>query len=292
MTLLRPSARLIYPLIILGQLIAGGTFPIAKIAVSSIEPFTLALLRFGIASVAMLLIIVATGRVRKIERGDWLRFIMIGLLAVPLNQLLFLYGLKFTTAGRSALYYGATPIFVFLMAILYLKEKVTPLKVIGMGASFAGVAVILRGGRLDEGVLFGDFLVILAVIAWAAYTVLGKNLLRKYGSLTVTAYALIIGTLAYLPIGLLPAIRFDYSQVPDAAWLSLLYIAIMTSVVAYSIWYWALARMEASKLAIFQNLQPIFAAILSMIVVSETFGFDFYLGGALVIGGVLLTQRG
>jgi drug/metabolite transporter (DMT)-like permease len=291
-TLLRPSARLIYPLIILGQLIAGGTFPIAKIAVSSIEPFTLALLRFGIASVAMLLIIVATGRVRKIERGDWLRFIMIGLLAVPLNQLLFLYGLKFTTAGRSALYYGATPIFVFLMAILYLNEKVTPLKIIGIAASFAGVAVILRGGRMDEGMLFGDFLVILAVIAWAAYTVFGKSLLRKYGSLTVTAYALIIGTLAYLPIGIIPAIRFDYSQVPDAAWLSLLYIAIMTSVVSYSIWYWALARMEASKLAIFQNLQPVFAAILSMLVVSETFGFDFYLGGALVIGGVLITQRG
>jgi drug/metabolite transporter (DMT)-like permease len=291
-TLLRPSARLIYPLIIVGQLIAGGTFPIAKIAVSSIEPFTLALLRFGIASVAMLLIIIATGRVRKIERGDWLRFIMIGLLAVPLNQLLFLYGLKFTTAGRSALYYGATPIFVFLMAILYLKEKVTPLKTIGIIASFAGVAVILRGGRMDEGVLFGDFLVILAVIAWAGYTVLGKSLLHKYGSLTVTAYALLIGTLAYLPIGIIPAIRFDYSQVPNVAWLSLLYIALMTSVVAYSIWYWALARMEASKLAIFQNLQPVFAAILSMIVVSETFGFDFYLGGAMVIGGVLLTQRG
>lgn len=292
MTLLRPSARLIYPLIIIGQLIAGGTFPIAKIAVNSIEPFTLALLRFGIASVAMVLIIVATGRVRRIERHDWLRFIMIGLLAVPLNQLLFLYGLKFTTAGRSALYYGATPIFVFLMAILYLKEKVTLLKIIGIGASFVGVAVILQGGRMDKGVLFGDFLVILAVIAWAAYTVLGKSLLRKYGSLTVTAYALLIGTLAYLPIGLVPAIRFDYSQVPNVAWLSLLYIAIMTSVVAYSIWYWALARMEASKLAIFQNLQPVFASILSMIVVSETFGFDFYLGGVLVIGGVLLTQRG
>ncbi len=292
MSLLRPSPRLIYPLIIVGQLIAGGTFPIAKVAVSSIEPFTLALLRFGVASVAMLIIIAATGRIRRIERRDWLRFVIIGLLAVPLNQLLFLYGLKYTTAGRSALYYGATPIFVFLMAIFYLRERATPLKIIGIAASFAGVAVILRGGRLDEGILLGDSLVILAVIAWAAYTVLGKSLLSKYGSLTVTAYALFVGTLAYMPIGLTRAIGFDYSQVPTVAWLSLLYIAIMTSVVAYSIWYWALARMEASKLAIFQNLEPVFAAILSLIMVSETFGFDFYIGGALVIGGVLLTQRG
>lgn len=292
MNLPKPSNRLIYPLIITGQLIAGGTFPIAKIAVNSIEPFTLALLRFGIASAAMMLIIVVTGRVKPIEKSDWWRFVLIGLLAVPLNQLLFLYGLKFTTAGRSALYYGATPIFVFLLAMYYLKEKVTLLKVLGIVASFAGVAIILRGGRLDEGVLFGDFLVILAVIAWAAYTVFGKVLLNKYGSLTVTAYALVIGTIAYLPVGLYSTIRFNYAAVPIEAWLSLLYIAIMTSVIAYSIWYWALARMEASKLAIFQNLQPVFAAILAVIMVGETFNLDFYLGGAMVIGGVLLTQRG
>jgi drug/metabolite transporter (DMT)-like permease len=292
LTIPRLSNRLIYPLIITGQLIAGGTFPIAKIAVNSIEPLTLALLRFGIASIVMMVILVATGRVKRIERADWMRFIVIGLLAVPLNQLLFLYGLKFTTAGRSALYYGATPIFVFLLAIFYLKEKMTLMKSLGIIASFAGVAIILRGGRLDEGVLFGDFMVILAVIAWAAYTVFGKPLLHKYGSLTVTAYALLIGTLAYLPIGLYPAVKFNYAAVPLSAWLSLLYIAIMTSVIAYSIWYWALARMEASKLAIFQNLQPVFATILSVIMVSESFGLDFYLGGAMVIGGVLLTQRG
>jgi drug/metabolite transporter (DMT)-like permease len=292
LTIPKLSNRLIYPLIITGQLIAGGTFPIAKIAVNSIEPLTLALLRFGIASIVMMVILVATGRVKRIERADWMRFIVIGLLAVPLNQLLFLYGLKFTTAGRSALYYGATPIFVFLLAIFYLKEKMTLMKSLGIIASFAGVAIILRGGRLDEGVLFGDFMVILAVIAWAAYTVFGKPLLHKYGSLTVTAYALLIGTLAYLPIGLYPAVKFNYAAVPLSAWLSLLYIAIMTSVIAYSIWYWALARMEASKLAIFQNLQPVFATILSVIMVSENFGLDFYLGGAMVIGGVLLTQRG
>ncbi len=293
MNLPKPSARWIFPIIIFGQLVAAGTFPIAKIAVTSIEPLTLALLRFSIASIALMTLISLTHRLRKVERRDMLRILIVGLLAVPANQLLFLCGLQYTTAGRSALYFGATPIFVFLLATFFLKEKATILKVLGIVVSFAGVGVILHGGgHAGKGVLFGDFLVILAVVAWAGYTVLGKDLLNKYGSLTITAYALTAGTLAYLPFGLYPAIHFDYAQVPLKAWLSLGYIALMTSVISYSIWYWALARMDTSKLAIFQNLQPVFATVLAVLLVGESLSTSFYLGGVMVIGGVFLTQRG
>ncbi len=285
-------AKHIYPLILIGQAIAAGTFPIAKIALESFEPFTLAFTRFLIASVAMMLIVRLTGRWKVIERADWGRFLFLGFLAVPANQLLFLYGLKFTTPGRSALYYGATPVFVFLLALWYLREKATILRLLGILISFAGVAIILRAGRFDSEILFGDFLVILAVVAWAAYTIFGKPLIAKYGAMNVTGWALSIGTIQYLPFGLYFAWKFDYSAVTAEGWLSLLYIAIVTSVIAYSIWYWALGRMEASKLAIFQNLQPIIAALLSVLLVGETLGASFYIGGALVIAGVLLTQRG
>ena len=284
--------RLVYPLIVVGQLIAGGTFPIAKIALAHFEPFTLAVTRFVIASVCMFSIVKFSGRLQRIEKSDWWRFVWLGLLAVPLNQLLFLYGLQFTTPGRSALYYGATPAFVFILAIWYLKEKISLLKILGIAISFAGVVIILRTGRFDADTLFGDSLVILAVIAYAGYTIFGKPLILKYGPLTTTAYALVVGTALYLPLGVVYAARFDYGSVPAAGWLSLLYIAIVTSVIAYSIWFWALGRMEASKLSIFQNLQPIIAAILSFMFFGESFGWDFYIGGSMVIAGVVLTQRG
>lgn len=284
--------KLIYPLIILGQLIAGGTFPIAKVALKHFEPFTLAVTRFVIASVAMFAIVKFSGRLRKIERVDWGKFVWLGLLAVPLNQLLFLYGLKYTTPGRSALYYGATPAFVFMMAIWYLKERVTLAKIAGIAISFLGVALILRAGRFDADILFGDILVILAVIAWAGYTIFGKPLIAKYGPMTTTTYALLIGTALYFPFGLIYAVKFDYSTVSAAGWLSLLYIAIITSVIAYSIWFWALGRMEASKLSIFQNLQPIIATVLSVLFFGEVLGWEFYVGGAMVITGVIVTQRG
>lgn len=286
------SLVVLYVAVFINQLLAGGTFPIAKIALASFEPFTLALARFVIASIALLFIVWSTGRLKPIQKGDWGRLLWLGFLAIPLNQLLFLYGLKFTTPGRSALYYGATPVFVFLLAVWYLKEKPSWKKLLGILTSFVGVAIILRAGRFDSEILFGDFLVILAVIAWAAYTIFGKPLLRRYGALTMTAYALGIGTLMYLPLGIYFALKFNFSTVSTEGWLSLGYLAIMTSVVAYSLWYWALARMEASKLAVFQNLQPVIAALLSFIFVGETFGPPFFIGGGLVIAGVLITQRG
>lgn len=286
------QSKFVYPLIVTGQLIAAGTFPLAKVAINHFGPFTLALVRFVLASVVMLGIVKFTGRLRPIDRSDWWRLAWLGLLAIPLNQLLFLYGLKFTTPGRSALYYGATPAFVFMMAIWYLKEKVTLFKVIGIVVSFLGVTAILRAGRFDSDILFGDILVILAVIAWAGYTIFGKPMIAKYGAMTMTAYALAVGTLMYLPFGLIFALRFDYTSVPIEAWLALLYIAILTSVVAYTIWYWALGKMEASKLSIFQNLQPVMAAVLSVLFMGESFGTEFYIGGALVLIGVILTQRG
>ncbi len=286
------SRFLLYAVVIIGQFIAGGTFPVAKIALRSFEPFTLAICRFVIASLSLLTIVWLTGRLKPIRKSDWGKLIWLGFLAIPLNQLLFLYGLKFTTPGRSALYYGATPVFVFLLAIWYLKEKATWKKIAGILMSFGGVAIILRAGRFDSEILYGDIMVILAVIAWAAYTIYGKPLVKRYGALTMTAYALGIGTLLYLPLGIYFAARFDFSVVPVEGWLSLGYLAIMTSIVSYTIWYWALARMEASKLAIFQNLQPIIAALLSFVFVGETFGASFFVGGSLVILGVLVTQRG
>jgi drug/metabolite transporter (DMT)-like permease len=286
------SSALIFSVVIFGQIIMGGTFPAAKIALRDFDAFTLALLRYALASSALLLITYLRGRMKKIEKQDVPRLLLLGVLAIPLNQLLFLYGLQYTSPARSAIWFGATPIFVFLLAVPILGEKATLRKVLGTFASFVGVALVLEGGGRNGGTIFGDMIIILAVISWAFYTVLGKPLLRKYGPLPMTAYALSIGTAIYFPFGLYLTRHFDFTQVTTAGWAGLLYIALATSVVGYSIWYWALARMEAIKLAIFQNIQPIAGTALSVLFVNETLGIFFFVGGILIVGGVLLTQRG
>lgn len=284
----------VYFILIVEQVLASGTFLAAKWALVEFPPLTLAFLRFVIASVGLYLIHRLWPGRRPIDRADWKMVVLLGFLAVVANQAFFLYGLKFTTPTHAALLYGATPVLVFLFAIPLIGEKATTLKKLGVPITFAGVAIVIvhAGMEWSFKALFGDLLILLAVVAWALYTVLGKTLVNKYGAIHLTAISIIIGTVLFAPIGFVTFTRFDPETISIRGWGSLAYIAIGTSVICYSIWFWALGRLEATKVSVFNNLQPIFTAIMSYILLDETIGPRLIVGGILVIVGVVLTERG
>ena len=284
----------VYVVLILEQVLASGTFLAAKWALAEFPPLTLAFLRFIIASVGLYLVHRLWPGRRPIDREDRKVFVLLGFLAVVINQGFFLYGLKFTTPTHAALLYGATPVLVFLFAIPLIGERPTLLKKIGVPVTFLGVAVVIihAGMEWSFKALIGDILILCAVAAWALFTVLGKRLVAKYGAVHLTAMSIIFGTILFAPIGLLTFTRFDPDVITMRGWNSLAYIAIGTSVIAYSVWFWALSRLEATKVSVFNNLQPIFTAIMSFFLLGETIGPRLIVGGILVIVGVVLTERG
>jgi len=291
---MRMRLRWVYAILIAEQAVASGTFLAAKWALVDFPPMTLAFLRFLIAASGLYLIHrVWPGR-RPIDRSDYGKFALLGLLAVVVNQAFFLFGLKFTTPTHSALLYGATPVFVFLLAIPLIAERPSFLKIFGVLVTFAGVVVIVAGHKMSwaghEWV--GDLLILVAVVAWALYTVLGKPLVTKYGAVHTTAVSLIAGTLFFAPVGIFTLGDFHPSAISMRGWWSLLYIAIGTSVICYTIWFWGLGRLEATKVAVFNNLQPVITAVLSYWLMGEELGARLIAGGVLVIFGVILTERG
>jgi drug/metabolite transporter (DMT)-like permease len=284
----------LYIVILFEQWVASGTFIAAKWALLDIPPLTLAFLRFLIASFGLAAIYRFWPGRPRIERRDWKWIVLLGFLVVFLNQALFLYGIKFTTPTHAALLYGATPVFVFLLAIPLIGEKPTWLKFVGVIVTFAGVAVVVsqKGYDFSGDTWLGDLMILGAVIAWALYTVMGKPLVAKYGAIHLNALVLIAGTILFIPFGIFTVGALDAGSVSTRAWLSLLYIAIGTSVIAYTIWFWALRRMEATKLSVFNNLQPIITGFLSFWLMDESIGVRLIVGGAMVIMGVILTERG
>jgi drug/metabolite transporter (DMT)-like permease len=284
----------IYIILVLEQIVASGTFVAAKWALEDFPPLTLAFLRFMIAAAGLYLIRLVWPNRKPIERRDWGMFALLGFLAVMVNQAAFLYGLRLTTPTHAAIIYGATPVFVFLLAIPLLRERATWLKFSGVVVTFAGVIVIVigEGLRWEGTVWVGDLLILGATGAWALYTVLGKPMVVKYGAVHTTAVALITGTTFFVPIGLFSWGDFGLSAVTSSGWLSLLYIAIGTSVICYTIWFWALGRLEATKVAVFNNFQPVITAFLSLWLMQEPIGARLIAGGVLVIIGVILTERG
>jgi len=214
-------------------------------------------------------------------------------LIVLLNQTTYLFGQKLTTASHAALIFATVPIWLFVAALIHLKEKFFLRRGIGVVLGLIGVLIVIRGGavRLDSHYLWGDLIILGAVLAWVYYTILGKPLVLKYGAIRVTAYCLASGAALYLPFGLYRACSFDYSQVTPAGWLSVLYMALALSVVAYVLWYWLLKQVDTSRLAVFQNLSPVFASTAAILFLNEPLSLSLIIGGVIVLTGVVITER-
>ena len=274
------------------QLMGALAFPISKYGLAEIEPFTFAFYRFVISSVILLGVVKFRRKGPPVERGDYWKIIGLGIMIIPLNQTLYLYGQSYTAVSHGALLFATVPIWIFLAALIHLKEKFNLRRAIGIVVALIGVITIMATGAVEFGrdYLWGDLMILIAVIAWAYYTVFGKPLVRKYGAIRVTAYALASGSLIYFPFGLYRAYIFDYSAPSIGAWGAVLYMAVGTSIIAYVLWYWVLKFMEASRVAVFHNLQPILASLVAMVWLGEPMGLTFVVGGSIALVGVIIAE--
>ncbi|MEW6051371.1 MAG: DMT family transporter [Candidatus Zixiibacteriota bacterium] len=280
------------PFILLQQTMGALCFPISKYGLAVIEPFTFAFFRFVLAALILLLLTRFKNGGRPIEKRDYWKIVGLGAIIIPFNQTMYLWGQSLTAAGHGSILFATTPIWVFLLAIVVLKEKLNWRRGVGIAVALVGAFIIVTGGAIKVGAeyLTGDLIILVSVWAWAAYTIYGKPLVEKYGTLRVTAYALASGTVIYFPFGLYRALQYDYSHATGAAWLSIVYMAIGSSVISYILWYWFLNFMEASRLAVFQNIQPIIATLVALVFLGEIPGVSFLVGGAIVLAGVLVTE--
>jgi drug/metabolite transporter (DMT)-like permease len=271
--------------------ISGGTYLVAKRALMEVPVATLVLWRFLISGVVFaLLVVVFPGQALPPRRAVPVA-LALGFLTGPLNQGLFFAGLQRSTAAHAALLYALTPLGVYLYSVLRGRESPSARAGVGLLLAFAGALVLLlaHGLRALSGVFVGDLLILGAVTAWVLYTAEGKAFIGEYGALRATAWSMIAGALWLLPLSpwvLRPELVLGASPVVTGA---ILYLALLTSVVSYFLWYWALGRTDASKVAVFSNLQPVVTAVAAWLVLGERIGWEVAVGGALVLAGVRLT---
>jgi len=286
------SSGVILSVLLFQQFLGAISYAISKYGLAIIEPFAFAFYRFVIAAAILLLITRFSKHERQIEKKDYWKIFGLGVIIIPFNQLTYLYGQSLTGAGHASLLFATTPIWIFIMAMIHLKEKLIVRRVFGIVVAVIGVGIIMFGGAIKIGreYLVGDMIVLLAVLAWSYYTILGKPLVKKYGAFRVTAYALSSGTLLYIPFGIYATTRVDYSQVTTGAWLSVLYMAIGISVAAYVLWYWVLKHIEASRMAVFHNIQPVIASAMGYFWLGEPLGAPFIIGGLTVLAGVIVAE--
>ncbi len=290
----RSRPALLLPALALNLLIASATFLVAKRTVAEFPPLTLALFRFVLATLVLWPVVRLLRPDKRIAREDRGRIVLLGIVAAPLNQGLFLLGMKWTSASHGALMYALTPALVAILLARVGGVRPRWIGILGIVVAFAGVLLLLlqRGLHFDRNGALGDLLVAAAVVAWAVYLVAGRPLVRRYGPLVVTSEALLAGTLVYLPIGLLSLPWFHPSHVSITAWLGLLFLAWLTSGLNYVLWFWGLQYLKPATVAMITNLQPIVTAVMARLFLGELLPGGFIVSTALVLAGVWLTRTG
>ncbi len=281
-----------YIILIIQLLLSSGTHIIANSATQTIPPTNLTFLRTLISGIPYLCFVFYARLPFKYRGRDLAILLLLAFLSVPINQFVFLYGIKYTTATDASLMYATTPVMVLLISRVYLNEKITFIKIIGTILAFTGVLVIVLENGFHIGVshVKGDAFVFAGVIAWAFYTTLGRKVVLKHGAVNTTIYAALIGSLMFAPFGIWSSIGYGYTSLSSGQWLEILYLGLGTSVAGYILWYSALSKIEASKVAVFTNGQPVMTAVLAYIFLGQRITLIFALGAIITISGVFIAQ--
>ena len=277
-------------LTLLGANVVYATSYVAtRVTLGSVPPATLALARLVIGS----LVLAPLARPRASDPtlfDDRRAIALMGILGFAAAYVFAHWGIARSTATNAALLIVVEPVSLMLLSPLYLGERLSRREAMGAALAVAGSALVVLNGIPGVTTLVphwqGDLLLVLAGLAYASYSLLGRRVLERHGPLRVTARSLVWGA-----AGILPVAGAEWASGARAAWTATavagtLYLAVVITALGYVAWNWALARVPAPRAAIFLNVQPIVGTLLGAALLGEPLTPFTILGGALIVAGL------
>jgi drug/metabolite transporter (DMT)-like permease len=294
----RPSGLLLGATLASILLLWSFNYLAGKIALRHMGPFALASLRIELAAILMLALHSIRRERSRFQRRDLWMFVYLGFLGVFLNQGCFMVGLNYTTSERSVLVKALGPIMILVIARAMKLEAFTSAKIVGMALAFFGVMLLeTEGGRVGHSSpVIGDAITFVSTMSFAIYSVLGKKILSasrtgKYDSISLNAFITVAAAVMLLPVAVQQGIALDWKSVGWVGWSGLIYMAVGSSVGAYTLFYWVLKHLDASRVAAINYIQPFLVIILSMLFLGERLTGHLISGGVLVLAGVYFVER-
>ena len=267
----------------------ASAFPGVRYVLNYYSAQSVMLLRFVVASVVLLIML----RVTKSKlpcKKDIPMLALAGFMGIFLYMLLFNIGVATVPSGVSSFLISSAPVYTTLLSMIVLKEKVNKFCWLGILTSLCGVAIItfsqMRGFELNIGVL----LLVAASISASVFFILQRKLIKKYTPLEVTAYPILFGTLPMLIF--LPGTIGDMPGVPLTVNLIIVYLGVFPAAISYFTWGYALSKAKSTANAtMFLYLVPFTASILAFLWLGETFSPFAFLGGLVIIGVMVVSNR-
>jgi drug/metabolite transporter (DMT)-like permease len=270
-----------------------ATLPIAAKfvyrTVPALPPPGLVLLRVVGAVAVLAAVATARGWRPLHDRRDLARFAAFSILGIAVNQLLFVGGLKYTTAIDAQVIGTSIPVFTVGAAALLGRERLSWSRVAGIALALGGTIFLIGPDRmhLSPETTLGNAMIATNALSYALYLVLSKPLLERYDALTAITWTFVFGTIFVAPFGV-SALAGPQAPdaLPGAVWFAVAFIVLVPTVGAYALNTWALGRVRAGTVAVYIYMQPVLTGLLAIGLLGETPGDRLVPSAAMIFAGV------
>jgi drug/metabolite transporter (DMT)-like permease len=237
----------------------------------------------------------------QIEKKDYLRLLLCGLLGVATNQLLFFHGLNLTSPIDASIIITSIPVMVLIFSAIILKEKITSNKILGLIIGGIGAVLLISYGNTSGGTssILGNLFIFLNACSYGLYLVIVKPLMKKYNSITVISWVFLFGFLFVFPFGIGDILATDFSSWNLNTYLAVGFVVVFTTFLAYLFNIYALNYVAPSVNGSYVYLQPavtfimvsIYAYVLGHSEYAQDINLVKILSCLLIFAGVYLISK-
>ncbi len=258
-----------------------------------IPVFYFVFVRILLAGIILFLLNATRGRVTRIHRKDLPKFLLLAFFEPFIYFLCESYGIKETGSPTlSAMIIATIPIFSVGAGMLFFKEKINFINIIGILLSLSGIClVVMSKGELGENFILGIVLLVIAVISEVGHASVTKSLSNNYSSQVIVMYQFLIGSVYLLPLFIVKGLdNFSMAYLSADVLYPILCLAFLCSSLAFSLWVSTIKNLGVAKSSIFSALIPVVAAIVAWILGDENLNGRQACGIILSTIGVILSQ--
>ena len=286
----------IYLKLLLTAIFWGGTFVAGRLVTQNVGPYTIAFLRFTIASILLLLLTWRIeGKLPKLQQSQIIPVILLGIIGIFIYNVMFFKGLKIIEAGRAALIIATCPIFITICSAIFLKERINLVKGLGIVISVCGAIIVISKGNLSRifegGLGLGELYIFCCVMSWVTYSLIGKFVMKNLSPLASVSYSATVGAIALLIPAFFEGLIQYISSQSALDWLCISYLGVFGTVIGFVWYYQGVKRIGPTKAGLFINFVPISAILCAFFILREPITLSLVIGAVLVISGVYLTNR-
>jgi drug/metabolite transporter (DMT)-like permease len=279
------AASVIYGL---NHTIAKGLMP------SVIQPYGFILLRVSGAAIVFWLVGLFYKK-EYIDRKDWMRFVACAFFGMVLNMTMFFKGLSLSTPINSSVVITIAPVLLLVMSAVFLKERITLVKALGIGLGFTGALVLILFGIKAQpnapNIPLGNILFLINAASYSVYLIIVKPLTQKYSAITLMKFFFLFAGIINIPIGFQEFSQVDWLHLPLKTIGQLAFVVIGTTVLTYLFNIYALKQLTPSALGVFMYVQPLIATIFAVTSGSDTLTPLRVVAASLIFLGVYLATR-